>query len=232
MAQAQMTTGGRVTVFAAASLAAAFPAVAAAFAASHPDLRVEFNFAGSSTLARQIEEGAPADVFAAADEDTMRRLVERRAVAGAPEIFARNALQIVVPAGNPRGLAALADLNRPGLLVALCAPGLPCGRYAAGAFARAGVAVPVASEEADVRGVVRRVATGEADAGIAYATDVRAARGRVEGVDVPSPAADQPRYPIAVLAAAADPAAAAVFVAFVRSSEGQASLAPFGFLPP
>lgn len=220
-----------VNVFAAASLTAAFQAVGNAFEKTHPDTKVQLNFAGSSTLVQQIQQGAPADVFASADEANMQKLVESGAIAGAPLLFARNSLQIVVPPGNPKHIAALADLAKPGLTIALCGPTVPCGRYAAQAFTKAGVTAPAASQELDVKAVLTKVAMGEADAGIVYVTDVRAAAGRVEGVDIPESFNVIARYPIAVVKNAPNAAAAAALIDFVLSSGGQQLLAGFGFLP-
>ena len=219
-----------LVVLAAASLGEALRDVAAAFESKHPGLTVQSSFAGSPTLAHQIEEGAPADVFASADEATMQRLVDGGLVAGSPTIFARNRLAIVVPPGNPKGIHALADLARPGLAVVLCAPAVPAGRYAREAVAKAGVRVPEASEEADVKAVVTKVRLGEADAGIAYATDVRAAAGVVDGVALPEAHDVIARYPVAVLRDARNRGAAEAFVAFLASEDGVRILARFGFL--
>ncbi len=221
-----------VTVFAAASLTAAFQTMATAFEQAHPAVKVELNFAGSPTLVQQIQQGAPADVFASADEVNMQKLVVSGEVAGVPELFAHNTLQIVVAAGNPKRITGLADLARPGLIIALCGPTVPCGRYASEAFGKAGLAVPAASQELDVKGVVTKVALGEADAGIVYVTDVRAAAGKVEGVDISEAFRVVARYPIAVLKNAPNRPAAEAFAAFVVSPEGQRVLATFGFLPP
>ncbi len=227
---AAITPATTLTVFAAASLTAAFQAVANAFEQEHPTVKVQFNFAGSSSLVEQIKQGAPADVFASADEANMQKLVEAGEVAGAPQLFARNRLQIVVPAGNLKHIATLADLAKPGLTIALCGQPVPCGRYAAEAFAKAGVTAPTASQELDVKGVLNKVTMGEADAGIVYATDMRAAGGNVEGVDIPESSNVIARYPIAMMKNAPNPASA-VFVEFVLSPEGQQLLASFGFLP-
>jgi molybdate transport system substrate-binding protein len=221
-----------VNVFAAASLTESFTAIGAATGIARPDLTVRFNFAGSSTLVRQISDGAPADVFAAADEATMQQLADAGEVAGAVHIFATNRLAIAVPPGNPQHIAALVDLGRNGLTLALAAPGVPAGKYAAAAFAKAGVPVPSASQEPDVRAVLNKVALGEADAGIVYVTDVRAAAGRIEAVTIPTQDNVVARYPIAVLRHAANTAGAAAFVAFVLSDAGQQYLARYGFSPP
>ena len=221
---------GTVTVFAAASLTGAFEALAPGFEAANPGVKVRYSFAGSSSLATQVQQGAPADVFASADEANMEKVVDSGDVGGGPEVFANNRLQVVVAAGNPEGIRGLADLARPGLAVALCAPAVPAGRYAAEAFAKAGVAPPPASQELDVKAVVTKVSLGEADAGVVYTTDVRAGGDEVAGVDIPESQNVTARYPIATLDDAANPEAAAAFVDFVLSPEGQAVLAAFGFL--
>jgi molybdate transport system substrate-binding protein len=189
---------------------------------------VEFNFAGSSALAAQITQGAPADVFASADQPNMQKVVDA-GYANAPGVFASNRLQMVVGRGNPKGIRSLADLARPGLVVVVCAPAVPCGAYGAQALGKAGVTVHPASQEQDVKAVVTKVQLGEADAGIVYQTDVRAAGSGVEGVDIPAEQNVTAEYPIAVLKGAGP--AAAAFVDFVRTAEGQRILAGFGFGP-
>jgi molybdate transport system substrate-binding protein len=222
---------GTVTVFAAASLTASFQALAAAFEQAHAGTHVQLNVAGSPTLVQQIGDGAPADVFASADEANMQKVVEQHAVTGTPAIFTRNALEIAVAPGNPKHLAGLADLAKPGLVIALCGPTVPCGRYAAEAMTKAGATMPAASQEPDVKAVLTKVSLGEADVGIVYVTDVKAAAGKVQGVPIPEPGNVVARYPIAVLAHAPNPAGGVAFVAFVLSAEGQRVLATFGFLP-
>jgi molybdate transport system substrate-binding protein len=228
---AAVARSGTVVVFAAASLTSAFQAMAGAFEQGHMTVKVQLQFAGSPTLVQQIREGAPADVFAAADEANMQKLVESGEVAGAPTVFAGNALQIAVAPGNPKHIAGLADLGRSGLVIALCGPTVPCGRYAAEAFAKAHVVAPAASQELDVKAVTTKVAMGEADVGVVYVTDVRATGGKVEGVSIAESSNVVARYPIAVLKGAPNPAAGAELVAFVLSAEGQRILATFGFLP-
>ena len=221
-----------VVVFAAASLTTAFRAVATAFEATHPGTKVTLSFAGSPTLAHQIREGAPADVVASADEATMQNLVDAGSIADAPRVFATNALQIAVAKGNPARITELADLTRPDLTVVLCGATVPCGRYALEAFARAGLTAPTGSREADVKAVVTKIALGEADAGLVYATDVRAARDTVDGIALPPEHAVSARYPIAVLRDAAHLDTARSFVAFVLSDPGTKILGDDGFLRP
>lgn len=223
---------GTVNVFAAASLTASFKAVATAFETSHPGTKVVLNFAGSSTLVQQIKEGAPADVFASADETTMQKLVAADAIAGAPTIFARNLLQIAVGKGNPHHIAGLADLSRPGLIVVLCGETVPCGRYALDAFKKAGVTPPAGSREPDVKAVVTKVGLGEADAGLVYVTDVRAASDKIEGVGLPAVHNVSAGYPIAAIRDGAHAEAARAFIAFVLSDPGMKILGDYGFQSP
>jgi molybdate transport system substrate-binding protein len=220
-----------LTVSAAASLTAVLPEIGRAFAKQHPGVTVRSNLAGTATLVQQIREGAPVDVFASADESSMKRVVDAGDVAGSPVIFARNLLEIVVQRGNPENVATLADLDRKGLVVALCGPEVPAGRYAREILARAGLPVPAASRELDVKAVVARIALGEADAGIVYATDVAAAGGRVSGVAIPAAQNVVARYPAAALKRARDGALAAAFVDFLRGAKARAILARSGFLP-
>jgi len=221
-----------VTVFAAASLTEAFRTIGKDFETAHPGTKVEFNFAGSSTLARQIIEGAPADVFASADEENMKKVVDAGDVAGTPQPFVGNRLAIIAPRGNPKHVKALADLARPGMTVSLAAPAVPVGHYAVEAFGRAGVPVPSASNEADVKAVVTRVSMGEADAGVVYVTDAAAGGDKVETIAIPDAHNVTARYPIAMLAHAPNAAGAKAFVASVLSPPGRSVLTRAGFLAP
>ncbi len=217
---------GSVEVYAAASLQRAFDDIATAFEDAHPRVTVSAVYDGSSTLATQIGEGAPADVFASADEKNMQKVVEQ---APDPQIFAGNTLVIAVPAGDPGGVRTLEDLAR--VTTVLCAPEVPCGAASATLLSNAGVSVTPASAEQNVTAVLTKVAAGEADAGLVYATDV-VGRDDVDAI-VPDGADDVVnRYPIAALADAPHPAAAAAFVAFVLSDEGQRILAHAGFRAP
>lgn len=223
---------GDITVFAAASLSAAFSDIVAAFTMANPDAEVRLNFAGSSRLATQILEGAPVDVFASADLESMERLVAAGGVAGEPVVFATNAAAIIVAAGNPRGISMLEDLADPDLIVVQCAVEVPCGRYAESVLATAGVALTPKSLEESVNGVVTKVLLGEADAGIVYVTDVLAADDAAEGVAIPAELNIVARYPIGRTAAARDPGAAQAFVDFVLAERGRAILESYGFTLP
>jgi molybdate transport system substrate-binding protein len=223
---------GPLVVFAAASLTDVFEQLGDDFTASQPDVDLTFNFAASSELATQIVEGAPADVFASADERNMTKVVDAGAVAGEPVLFAANRLQIVVAEGNPRGIAALDDLTSGDLTVALCAPEVPCGSYAAQVFEKAGLQPPAASQEQNVRAVVEKVALGEADAGIGYTTDVLARAGEVDGVDIPEEQNVIAHYPVAVVEEGANPGAAEAWIQFLQTPEALAVLTGAGFLAP
>lgn len=218
---------GTLTVLAAASMRGALDEVAARYEDLHPDVDVELSFDGSSSLAAAIVEGAPADVFVAADDATMGRVQDAGRVGGAVQIVATNELQIVVAAGNPLGIQGLADLDDASL--ALCQPQVPCGAYAARAFELAGLPVPDAGDERSVSGVLTRVQLGEADAGLVYATDVLTAAD-VEGISL-GEGAVQARYPAAALQDADDRAAAQAFVDLLAGDGGQAILRRRGFGP-
>jgi len=223
---------GEVLVFAAASLTEAFDALADAFVDTNPQAAVTLNLAGSQTLASQIAEGAPADVFASANTTQMDAVAEAVELAGAPQVFTANRLAIVVEEGNPLGIERLADLAGEDLLLVLPAVEVPAGRYARQALDAAGVAVTPVSLERDVRAALSKVALGEADASIVYASDLVSAGDRVAGVEIPVEDNVAAAYPIVRLADAPNPATGDAFVAFVRSEAGQAILAGYGFAAP
>jgi molybdate transport system substrate-binding protein len=221
--------GGTITVLAAASLTDAFADIAEAFSRSNPGVEVVLSHAGSQTLAAQILQGASADVFASADGAQMAAVADEGLLAEEPRVFATNRLAIAVERGNPHGITDLGDLDDPDLVLVLAAPEVPAGALAARALADAGVEVAPASLEVDVRAVLAKVRLGEADAGIVYASDVAAAAGAVDGVDLPEGTGPTARYPIAVLADAADPRGARAFVSFVLSEPGRSILLAHGF---
>jgi len=220
---------GTVIVLAAASLTETFELLEAAFEDAHPDVDVVFSFGGSSALAEQIVTGGvPADVFAAANESTMQTVSDAE-LAVDPELFATNVLALAVPAGNPAGVAGLADLARGELAIALCDVAVPCGSATTQLLELAGVAAAPDTLEPDVKAVLTRIELGEADAGLVYVTDVVAAGDAVEAVEVPEAAEVINRYPIAALAEAPNPDAAAAFVAYVLGPAGRAALEAAGF---
>jgi molybdate transport system substrate-binding protein len=221
---------GEVVVFAAASLTESFTRIGDEFEAAHPGVSVTFHFAGSSTLALQINEGAPADVFASANPATMRAVTDAGNGADSPTVFARNQLVIAVPEGNPAGITTLADLAEPGLKVAVCAEQVPCGAAARTALTAAGVELTPVTLEPHARSTVAKLTLGEVDAALVYRTDVASTTG-VAAVEFPASASAINDYPIVVLADAPNPAAAQAFVHHVLSHEGQAVLADAGFPP-
>lgn len=227
---------GELTVYAAASLSGAFDELATRFEALHPAVRVApITYDGSSVLATQIIEGAPADVFASADRRNLARVDDAGLLDGEPEVFATNVLEIAVRPGNPLGIDGLDDLADTASadpLVVMCAPEVPCGTAAATLLDAAGVTVTPTSEEQNVSAVLTKVRSGEADAGLVYVTDIAAAAGAVDGVPIDEADAATNDYPLAALADAANPEAARAFVAFVRSPVGAEVLSAFGFGPP
>jgi molybdate transport system substrate-binding protein len=218
-----------IKVFAAASLTAAFTELGAQFTAANGGTRVSFNFAGSQALATQIQQGAPADVFASADVPNMDKV---RDLVGDPQVFAGNLLQILVEKGNPNGVKGLDDLAGSDLKVVLAAEEVPAGKYAKQILDRAGVSVRPVSREDNVKAVVTKVSLGEADAGIVYVTDVTAGGDKVEGVDIPEEQNVVATYPIATVKASKAQDKAQAFMDMVLSPEGQQVLKEFGFLPP
>lgn len=213
-----------LTVFAASSLTAPFTELEAAFEAADPGVDVVLSFAASSELARQIAEGAPADVFASADTENMNDVAD--AIIGEATTFATNRLQIITERGNPLGITSLADLADPAILFVTCAPEVPIGAYTVEAFAKAGVEVSPVSFEENVKGIVTKVITGEADVGIVYATDVMAAGESATGVDIADDVNVIASYPIARVSSNDT---ARKFVEFVTSTAGRAVLEDFGF---
>jgi molybdate transport system substrate-binding protein len=217
-----------LTVFAAASLTAAFTEIGERFTDAS-GTKVTFNFAGSQALATQVQQAAPADVFASADTASMDKVAD---LVGTPRSFAGNQLQIVVEQGNPKGVTGLDDLANPDLKVVLAAPEVPAGRYAAESLAKAGVTVEPVSQEDNVKAVVTKVSLGEADAGVVYLTDVAAGGDTVEGVAIPEELNVLATYPIATVTASRARDQAQAFMDQVLGAEGQQILEAHGFLPP
>ncbi|MEL7977100.1 molybdate ABC transporter substrate-binding protein [Isoptericola sp. F-RaC21] len=220
-----------LTVFAAASLKDSFEDLAAQFEAAHDGVDVQLSFAGSSDLVAQIQQGAPADVFASADTANMDKLVADDLV-GDPRDFATNTLEIAVPPGNPAGVETLADLADPDVKLVLCAPEVPCGAASAKVAETAGLDLRPVSEEQSVTDVLGKVTAGEADAGLVYLTDVAAAGDDVEGVEFPESAEAVNTYPIAPVVGAAQADLAQEFIELVLSDDGRQALAGYGFGAP
>lgn len=220
---------GELTVLAAASLTDTFTVLGEQLEAAHPGLDVTFSFAGSSALAAQVTQGAPADVLATASPATMQLVVDAGEAAGPPSVFARNTLQVAVPPDDPGDVDGLEDLADPARTVALCAVEVPCGAATERLFAAAGLTPAPDTLEQDVRAALTKVELGEVDAAVVYRTDVQAADGAVVGVDVPQADRAATDYLVTVLQGADLPAAARAFVDLVLSPTGQQVLADAGF---
>jgi len=221
-----------LTVFAAASLTKTFTEIGKEFESQHDGVHVEFSFGGSSDLVSQIQQGAPADVFASADEANMEKLTGDDLEAGDPVDFASNTLEIATPPGNPAAIASFADLGKDGVNVVVCAPEVPCGAAAVKAEQATGVTINPVSEEQSVTDVLAKVSSGEADAGLVYVTDVAAAGDSVEGVTFPESSAIVNTYPIVALKDSKNADLAQEFLDLVTSDKGQSILEEAGFAKP
>jgi len=223
---------GTVTVFAAASLKSTFTQLARDFEAKNPGTKVSLNFAGSSDLATQISQGAPADVFASADTRNMTRLADANLLDKAPKNFATNVLEIVVPPSNPADISSFPDLGKPGVKVVVCAPQVPCGAATQVAEKAAGTTLTPVSEESSVTDVLGKVTSQEADAGLVYVTDVKTAGSKVKGIPFPESAQAVTTYPIATVGSARNKELAEAFMDLVTGSEGRKVLNDAGFGTP
>lgn len=226
------TPSGTITVLAAASLTETFTAFGKEFEAAYPGTRVTFSFGASSTLAQQITQGAPADVFASASSATMKLVTDAGDADGTPRVFVRNQLVIAVPPGNPKGIQSLGDLTKPGLKVVLCAAVVPCGAAATTALAAGGVNLKPVSLEQDVKAALTKVELGEADAALVYRTDAKSSGGKVDGVEFPESSTAINDYPICLLKSSGNLATAGAFVTFVESAPAIAELTAAGFQAP
>jgi molybdate transport system substrate-binding protein len=223
---------GNLNVFAAASLTESFTRIGKDFEAANPGTTVTFNFAGSSALATQINQGAPADVFASASPTNMKTVTDAGNGDGTPTTFVKNQLVIVVPKGNPKHIAGLADLVKPGVKVAECAAAVPCGAAATKALGAANVKLKPVTLEQDVKAALSKVKLGEVDAALVYRTDAKAAASDVDGIEFPESAGAINSYPIVVLKNSASKTAARAFVAYVLSGKGMSVLTAAGFQSP
>jgi molybdate transport system substrate-binding protein len=242
-APAAVATGApkTLTVLAAASLTEAFSEIGKAFEAANPGVTVKISFGGSQTLRTQIEQGAQADVFASANTKEMDTLVTDKLVgANSAQVFLTNQLVVILPAGNPAGLATLSDLSKPGTKIILAAREVPAGNYALqvldkldaalGAGFKNKLLANVVSYETDVKQVAQKVQLGEADAGIVYVSDAVAAPD-LKKITIPPENNVIARYPLAALSHSTNGGLAQAFIAFVLSTDGQAVLQKWGFLP-
>jgi molybdate transport system substrate-binding protein len=223
---------GSITVSAAASLTDVFTQMGKDFQKANKGTAVAFNFASSSALVLQIQQGAPADVFASADGTNMQKLVSGGQVTADPADFTANLLTIVVKKGNPKNVRSLADLAKVGT-ISLCADTVPCGKYAAQALTNAGVTIPAGkvTKGADVKATLTAVSAGDADAAMVYQTDVLSAGPGVQAVKIPASLNVLAVYPIARVAKTSNPKLARAWVDYTLSAAGQKTLAKYGFLP-
>ncbi|VEI13175.1 molybdate ABC transporter substrate-binding protein [Trueperella bialowiezensis] len=216
-----------ITVFAAASLNAAFPEIAEeVFTESHPDVVVRFAFEGSSSLAEKLQSGASADVFASANEANMTKVTDA-GLAAEPTKLTTNTLRLIVPAGNPAGVTDLESANAAKFVV--CAPQVPCGAASQELAQAEGITLQPVSEEQSVSDVRAKVESGEADAGLVYLTDALLAGDAVDIVDAPGVAAVGTTYMITALSDAPNPELAKAFIDAVMSDAGQEIMAKYGF---
>src|SRR6516225_4467130 len=222
---------GTITVFAASSLKETFTTLGKQFEAAHPGDTVKFSFGASSTLATQITDGAPADVFASAAPKNMDTVVSA-GDASNPQDFAKNTAEVAVPPSNPANVTSVNDLAKSSVKVALCQPKVPCGVVAAGVFKNAGITVKPVTLQPDVKSVLTQVELGNGDAGVVYVTDVKAAGSKVKGVTIPANLNASTLYPIAAITNSKNLSIAQAFVAYVLSPTGQQVLAAAGFEKP
>jgi molybdate transport system substrate-binding protein len=223
--QASARPNAQITVYAAASLTDVFPKI---------DPRPRYQFGGSNTLAAQITQGAPADVFASANTTLPNQLFSK-GLCSRPVVFTRNTLVVVVPKANPAKIRSVYNLTKPGVKLVIAGPGVPVGTYTLQILKNmnlsGGVLQNVVSRETDVREVLAKVALGEADAGFVYSTDAKTVSGKVTVIKVPAWAQPKVRYGLCVVSTTANKAAAQAFVTRVLSKAGQAKLLRYGFLP-
>jgi molybdate transport system substrate-binding protein len=231
-ATAAAKPSGTLVVFAATSLTDIFNKIATEFDKANPGVTIKFNYNGSSTLATQITQGAPADVFASASPTNMTTVTDKSLTSTTPKIFTRNQGEIMVEAGNPKHIKSISDLANSSIKVVTCAAQVPCGALATAIFKNAGVTVKPVSQEQNVGGVITKVTLGEADAGIVYVTDVKANGTKTTGVPIPADQNSITDYPIAEIKHAPNATAAAAFINYVLGPDGQQILASYGFLPP
>ena len=219
-------------VYAASSLAMPFAEAGLAYEKAHPGVKVQFNLGASSDLARFVQEGAPADVFASADVANMDKVESEDLLASPSIVFATNYLEIIVEKGNPLGISSLEDLSNPDLIFVTTNPDVPIGKYTAEVLNRAGVSVTPDSFESNVKGIMLKVASGEADAGIVYHSEVIAADGQVEGIKIPTEFNVVAKYPIGIIKNSENKKQAQEFIDFLLSSKGQVLLTQYGFKTP
>jgi molybdate transport system substrate-binding protein len=225
----QQTT---LNVYAASSLATPFAYAGLAYEKEHPGVKVQFNLGASSDLARFVQEGAPADVFASADVANMEKVESEDLLASSSVVFATTYLEIIVEKGNPLNISSLQDLTDPDLIFVTTNPEVPIGKYTAEVFDKASLTVTPDSLESNVKGIMLKVAGGEADAGIVYHSEVIASDGQVEGIKIPTEFNIVAEFPIGIIKNSANKKEAQRFIDYLLSSEGQSLLTQYGFQTP
>ena len=232
----------KLTVFAAASLTEAFGEMKTKYDAAHPNITISFNFSGSNTLAQQIVNGAPADVFASADTQNMQKVVTPGLV-NTPQTFARNKVVVIVPANNPGNINTLHDLAKKGVKIDVADSSVPVGNYTLEVLNKMGqssdygpayesaVKANFVSQETSVKSIVQKVQLGEADAGYVYVSDAFSAGSKVQSIDIPDEFNVLADYPIATVKASSHQSEAESFIQYVLSPDGQAILANYHFIP-
>ncbi|MGU3433692.1 molybdate ABC transporter substrate-binding protein [Actinomycetes bacterium M1A6_2h] len=219
-------------VSAAASLTKSFDQLSDEFERDHPGVDVDVNYGGSSGLVQQLTEGAPADVFASADQKNMKKLTDADLAQGEPKIFATNVLTLVVPKDNPAGITSVQNVLNKKVKLVTCAPEVPCGAATQKVEKANGVELTPVSQENAVTDVLGKVTSGQADAGIVYVTDAKAAGDKVTTIEIPKTDEAINRYPIVALKDSEQPELAAQFVDLVTGEQGQKVLRDAGFGAP
>ncbi|HEY2723714.1 MAG TPA: molybdate ABC transporter substrate-binding protein [Pseudonocardiaceae bacterium] len=221
-----------VTVLAASSLTEVFDKLKPEFEKANPGASLKFSYGGSSDLSQQIVNGAPADVFASANEKQMKVVSDAGDVSGTSQIFTTNVLTIVVPPGNPKGIKTFADLAKPDVKEVVCAPQVPCGSATQTLEKATNTKLSPVSEESDVKSVLSKVESGDADAGLVYVTDAKDAGSKVQQITFPETQKAINKYPIAVIKTSKQAKYAQAFMDFVLGPQGQQALAAAGFGKP
>lgn len=222
---------GSITVFAASSLTETFTQLGQSFEAANPGTTVKFSFGSSGALATQIDQGAPADVFASAAPSNMATVI-KAGNASTSSNFVKNTGEIATPPGNPKAITSVADLGQSGVKVAVCVITAPCGKLALQIFANAKVVVKPTTSQPDVKSTLAIVESKEVDAGLVYVTDVRSAGSKVTGVVIPASVNATTEYPIAALTHAKNAALASAFVTDIESPASLQVFTAAGFLTP
>jgi molybdate transport system substrate-binding protein len=222
---------GTIVVLAASSLTGTFNTLVTQFQTANPGAKVTVTYGSSGTLATQITQGAPADVFASAAPANMQAVITAGGASSSTN-FVKNSMEIATPPSNPANVTGIADLAKSSVKVAICVATAPCGAVAAQVFTNAAITVKPVTTTTDDKATLTAIEANQVDAGMVYTTDVLAAAAAVKGIQIPANVNATTEYPIAALTKAANPAGAAAWVAFVLSPAGQAVFTTAGFEAP